>query len=308
MAEPYRGGDLVAEVVRSGFVESRHRGSVAILDASGADAVTLGDASGPIFPRSANKPLQAVGVVRAGFRPASAAELAVVAGSHHGEAIHADAVRAILRAGGLADDRLGCPAWPPLADPAGEVSKVSCNCSGKHAAMLRACVAAGWPLDSYLEPDHPLQKEIRIATEDLAGERVAATGVDGCGAPVFALSLRGLARSFLALVSGVDEAGTAVADAMRAHPEMVSGTGPRAHDTRLMRGTPGLLAKGGAEGVQAVAVPRVGAIAIKIDDGGQRALMSVLQWALARLGIVVSTPAEVVTGGDRKVGAVRTTL
>jgi L-asparaginase II len=109
-------------------------------------------------------------------------------------------------------------------------------------------------------------------------------------------------------VSGVDEAGTAVADAMRAHPEMVSGTGPRAHDTRLMRGTPGLLAKGGAEGVQAVAVPGVGAIAIKIDDGGQRALMPVLEWALARLGIVVSTPAEVVTGGDREVGAVRTTL
>src|SRR5689334_10729106 len=287
--EPYRGGDLVAEVVRSGFVESRHRGSVAILDASGAAAVTLGDASGPIFPRSANKPLQAVGVVRAGFRPASAAELAVAAGSHHGETIHADVVRAILRAGGLTDDRLGCPAWPPLSDPAGEVSKISCNCSGKHAAMLRACQAAGWPLDSYLEPEHPLQKEIRTATEDLAGEKVAATGVDGCGAPVFALSLRGLARSFLALVSGVDEAGTAVADAMRAHPEMVSGTGPRAHDTRLMRATPGLLAKGGAEGVQAVAVPGVGAIAIKIDDGGQRALMSVLEWALARLGIVVST-------------------
>jgi L-asparaginase II len=308
MPEAYRGGEPVAEVVRSGFVESWHRGSVVILDAGGAEVATVGDPSGPIFPRSTNKPVQAVAVLRAGFRPASAAELAVVAGSHHGETIHADAVRAMLRAGGLAEERLHCPAWPPLGDPSGEVSRLSCNCSGKHAAMLRACQAAGWPLDTYLDPEHPLQKEMRAATEDLAGEKVSATGVDGCGAPVFALSLRGLARVFHALVSGVDGDATRVADAMRAHPEMVSGTGPGAHDTRLMRGTPGLLAKGGAEGVQAVAVPGVGAVAIKIDDGGKRALMPVLAWALGRLGLDVATPAEPVTGGDRTVGTVRTIL
>jgi L-asparaginase II len=308
MPDAYRGGEPVAEVVRSGFVESWHRGSVVVLDSGGVAVATVGDPSGRIFPRSANKPAQAVGVLRAGFRPAGAAQLAVVAGSHHGETIHADAVRAMLRAGELTEDQLGCPAWPPLGDPSGEVRRVSSNCSGKHAAMLRACQAAGWPLDSYLDPEHPLQKEMRATTEDLAGEKVTATGVDGCGAPVFALSLRGLARAFHALVSGVDEDATRVADAMRAHPEMVAGTGPGAHDTRLMRGTPGLLAKGGAEGVQAVAVPGVGAVAIKIDDGGKRALMPVLAWALGRLGLDVATPAEPVIGGGREVGIVRTIL
>ena len=304
----YGGGEVVAAVVRSGFVESRHHGSIAVLDASGAPVVTVGDATGPIFPRSSSKPLQAVGIVRAGFQPASAAELALVTGSHHGESIHADGVRAMLAAGGLTVEHLRCPAWPPLGEPCGEVSRVSCNCSGKHAGMLRACVAAGWPVESYLAPEHPLQKEIRAATEELAGEKVGATGVDGCGAPVFALSLRGLARAFLALVSGPGEVATRVAGAMRAHPEMVSGTGPQAHDTILMRAVPGLLAKGGAEGVQAVAVPGVGAVAIKIDDGAKRALMPVLSWALAGLGLDVATPAEVVTGGDREVGAVRATL
>jgi L-asparaginase II len=308
MANAYRGGDPVAEVVRSGFVESRHRGSLVILAAAGEPVVVVGDVSGPIFPRSSSKPLQAVGIVRAGFQPASAAELALVTGSHHGESIHADGVRAMIAAGGLAEEHLRCPAWPPLGDPCGVVSRVSCNCSGKHAGMLRACVAAGWPVETYLAPEHPLQKEIRAATEELAGEKVGATGVDGCGAPVFALSLHGLARSFLALVSGPDEVATRVADAMRAHPEMVSGTGPQAHDTVLMRAVPGLLAKGGAEGVQAVAVPGVGAVAIKIDDGAKRALMPVLSWALTRLGLDVPTPAEVVTGGDREVGAVRAAL
>lgn len=307
----YRGGVPVAEVVRSGFVESFHHGSVVILDAAGEPVAAFGDPSGPIFPRSSSKPLQAVGILRAGFHPATAAELALVTGSHHGERIHADGVREILRAGSLTEDQLGCPAWPPLGNPAGQVSRVSSNCSGKHAGMLRACVAAGWPVDTYLDPAHPLQQEIRVTTEELAGEKVAATGVDGCGAPVLALSLTGLARAFLALVSGVAEDATRVADAMRAHPEMVSGTGPGAHDTQLMRGTPGLLAKGGAEGVQAVAVPGVGAVAIKIDDGRMRARMPVLAWALIRLGLtgsIGSMPSEPVVGGEREVGAVRAVL
>jgi L-asparaginase II len=295
-------------VVRSGFVESRHHGSVVILDAAGAPAVTIGDAGGPIFPRSSSKPLQAVGIVRAGFEPASAAELALVTGSHHGETIHADAVRAMLRAGSLTEDDLRCPAWPPLGDPRGEISRVSCNCSGKHAGMLRACVASGWPIDTYLDQAHPVQREIGLVTEELAGEKVVATGVDGCGAPVLALSLLGLARAFHALVAGADTVGTRVADAMRAHPEMVSGTGPGAHDTLLMRDAPGLLAKGGAEGVQAVTVPGAGTVAIKIDDGAMRARMPVLAWALTRLGVDVAVPAEPVGGGAREVGFVRAVL
>jgi L-asparaginase II len=173
--------------------------------------------------------------------------------------------------------------------------------------MLLTCLAAGWPTDDYWQPSHPLQIVIRDAVEDLTGEEVAAVGVDGCGAPVLAVSLTGLARAFLRLVSaepGSVEA--AVADAMRAHPELVAGTG--AEDTRLMHGVPGLLAKGGAEGVLAVAVPGAGAVALKIDDGARRARMPVLVRALRELGVVAPVLDEFaespVLGGGAEVGAV----
>jgi L-asparaginase II len=309
MADRYAGGVPVAEVVRSGFVESVHHGSVVVLDAAGAVVAAVGDVTAPVFPRSSNKPLQAAGLVRAGFRPAGAAELALVAASHRGEAFHVDAVRAMLGRAGLAETMLRCPATVPLSDPSGEFSRASNNCSGKHAGMLLTCIAAGWPVARYWEPDHPLQVAVRAAVEDLAGEKAGAVGVDGCGAPVLALSLAALAGSYLSLVStGGSAEGDEVAGAMRAHPEYVSGTGPQAYDTVLMRAVPGLLAKGGAEGVQAVAVPGVGAVAMKIDDGAKRALMPVLSWALAALGLDVPTPAEPVLGGGDPVGVVRSVL
>lgn len=304
MSDLYTGGEVVAEVVRSGFVESRHHGSVVVLDAAGAVVAAVGDVTAPVFPRSSNKPLQAVGMLRAGFAPANAAELALSAASHRGEAFHRDAARAMLARGGVDESRLRCPVTHPLSDPAGEFSRASNNCSGKHAAMLLACLAAGWPVEGYWEPAHPLQVAIQESVEELAAEKVAAVGVDGCGAPVLALSLQALAGSYLRLV----DAGDPVADAMRAHPEYVSGTGSEAYDTLLMRAVPGLLAKGGAEGVQAVAVPGVGAVAMKIDDGAKRALMPVLSWGLEKLGLDAPTPAEPVLGGGETVGVVRSVL
>jgi L-asparaginase II len=304
VADLYQGGEPVVEVVRSGFAESRHHGSVAVLDAAGTVVAAVGDIVAPVFPRSSNKPLQAVGMRRAGFVPASAAELALVAASHRGEAFHVDATRAMLRRAGLPETALRCPATVPLSDPCGEVSRAGNNCSGKHAGMLLTCVAAGWPVDGYHEPTHPLQVAVRETVEELAGERAGAVGVDGCGAPVLAMSLRALAGSYLRLVTE----GSDVADAMRAHPEYVSGTGPEAYDTVLMQAVPGLLAKGGAEGVQAVAVPGVGAVAIKIDDGARRALMPVLAWAFAQLGLDAPTPVEPVLGGGDTVGVVRSVL
>jgi len=309
MGDEYHGGELIAEVVRSGFVESRHLGSVAVLDAGGDPVAAIGDITSPIFPRSANKPLQAVGMLRAGLRPAGPADLALVCASHRGEPVHVDRVRTMLRTAGCVEADLGNPADHPLGDPSGESTRVHHNCSGKHAGMLLTCRANDWPVAGYVDPAHPLQRALCATIEELAGERAAAVGVDGCGAPVLAFSLRGVARAFLALVQSAP--GTperAAADAMRAHPELVSGTGPAAHDTVLMRAVPGLLAKGGAEGVQAVAVPGVGAVVLKVDDGAMRPRIPVLRAALRRLGLDVSAPPEPVLGGGREVGAVRATV
>ncbi len=316
MTRSYAGGEVLAEVVRSGFVEGLHRGSVVVLDAAGAVVTAVGDVVSPFFPRSSNKPMQAVGMLRAGLRLADAADLAVVCASHYGEEFHLARVRALLAGGGLDESALRCPPDLPIGVAAraavlragGGPERVLMNCSGKHAGMVLTCRAAGWPLDDYRDPAHPLQQDLRAAVEELTGERVAAVGVDGCGAPVLAVSLTGLAGAFLRLVSA--EPGSvrrAVADAMRGHPELVAGTG--AEDTRLMHGVPGLLAKGGAEGVVAVAVPSVGAVALKIDDGAMRARMPVLVSALRRLGVaaaVLDELAEVpVFGGGSPVGAVR---
>jgi L-asparaginase II len=298
---------IVAEVVRSGFVESVHHGSVAVLGGAGC-----GDVTGPVLPRSSNKPMQTVGMLRAGLAPADGADLALISGSHFGEPFHVRRVRDILAGAGLTVDALRCPASLPLSEPArdawlrggGGPERVLMNCSGKHAGMLATCVVNGWPVAEYLDPKHPLQVAMAAAVTELSGEPIAATGVDGCGAPVFAFSLTGLARAFQRLVDA--EPGTPerrVADEMRAHPELVAGTA--ADDTQLMRAVPGLLAKGGAEGVVAVAVPGAGAVAIKIEDGAMRARTPVLLAALRRLGVEVPDMRELILGGGEPVGEVR---
>jgi L-asparaginase II len=182
------------------------------------------------------------------------------------------------------------------------------NCSGKHAAMLLTCVAAGWSTVDYVDPGHPLQRVCRDAVEELTGEPVAAVGVDGCGAPVFSTSLTGLARSFLSFVDAAP--GTMprrVADAMRARPLLMSGTGRQ--DAALMAAVVGLLCKSGAEGVGVVALPGVGAAAIKIDDGAERARLPVLAAALAHLGIhgdaLAAAAMTPILGGGLPVGEVR---
>jgi L-asparaginase II len=288
---------------------------VVVLNAVGEVVAAAGGVDDPVFPRSCNKPLQVVGMLRAGLR-LDGPDLALAAASHSGEPTHVERVRAVLASGGLTEDDLACPAELPLGADAeravlaagGGPERVTMNCSGKHAAMLRTCLAAGWPTAGYLAAEHPLQVALRAAVEELAAEPVTHTGVDGCGAPVFALTLPGLARAFSRLVDA--DPGTperTVADAMRAHPGVVGGTGRDV--TRLMAGTPDILAKDGAEGVCAAAVPGKGAVALKLADGAARARMPVLVSGLRRLGStaeVLDALAEVpLLGGGEPVGAVR---
>lgn len=282
---------VVAQVVRSGFVESVHHGSVVALDEIGATLLAVGDVAGPIFPRSANKPIQALAMLRGGL-DCDDELLALATASHSGEPFHLAGVRRILARAGLSEQDLqNTPDLPydlsertAWAAAGREAASLAQNCSGKHAAMLATCVAAGWETGTYLEPGHPLQLLIAQTLADLAGEAVAATGVDGCGAPVMAVSLSGLARAFSRLAAaphGTDEA--RLATAMRAYPQWVGGTGRDV--TSLMQGVPGLIAKDGAESVYAVALADGRAVALKIGDGGQRARPVVMGAALRRLGI-----------------------
>lgn len=306
---------VLAEVVRSGFVEGRHRGSLVLLAADGGVELAMGDVTAPVFPRSANKPMQAAAILRAGL-DLSGERLALAAASHSGEGFHRDLVQKMLAEHGLTAADLQCPPDLPL-DPveaetylaAGAVrDRVTMNCSGKHAAMLAVCELNGWDADSYLDPEHPLQRLILTVVEEAAGEQVAAVGTDGCGAPLMAISLTGLARAFRHFVLAPEgSAERRVADAMRAHPEYVAGT--RRPDTWLMRELPGTLSKMGAEAVQALALPDGRALAFKVDDGGLRALGPVLARALSLAGVEADVLARVgrvpLLGGAAEVGEIR---
>ncbi|MBO0889465.1 MAG: asparaginase [Acidothermales bacterium] len=289
---------VLAEVVRSGFVESVHTGSVVAIDPEGHVLISLGRPDEPCYPRSSNKPLQAVAMVRAGLDIPDDL-LALASASHAGEDMHVDGVRRMLATVGLDETALQCPEDLPGDDETrmrmirsgAAADRIHMNCSGKHAAMLTTCVLNGWPVETYLDPEHPLQVHVREVVEELAGEKVAHIGVDGCGAPLFAFSLKGLARAYQAIITA--EPGTAerrVADAFRAYPEMTSGT--KRPEARLMRGIAGSLNKGGAEAVDAVALSDGTALAVKIADGGQRARVPVTVATLAALGQVAPVPGK----------------
>ena len=309
--------------MRSGFVESRHRGAAAGLAADGTSLVSAGQPDVLMFPRSSNKPFQATAMLRSGLK-LDRELLALAAASHSGEDFHVAGVREILASAGLTEDDLQCPPDYPLdeksqramiaagADP----DRIHMNCSGKHAAMLATCVAAGWPTQTYRDPGHPLQVQIRDTIARLAGEPVAAIGVDGCGAPLMAISVSGLARAFRAVV--LAEPGTAeraVADAMRSYPEWTSGT--TRPERALMRAIPGLLLKSGADGVEGFALADGRAGAFKIEDGAARGRVPVTVALLRRLGAEAVPGADVaaltelavapVHGGGQVVGEIRAT-
>ncbi|MGW4213346.1 asparaginase [Lentzea sp. NPDC004789] len=312
------GHEVVAEVWRGDFLESVHHGTVVATDASGTPALEIGRPGDVAFPRSSNKPLQALAMLRSGL-DLDGELLALACASHSGEDFHVEGALRILASAGLSEDALQCTPDLPLGDEARaqhlarglEAAPKYMNCSGKHAAMLATCVANGWSTHDYLDPTHPLQVATRATIEDVAGEPVAQVGVDGCGAPIFAISLTGLARAFGRLASA--PAGTLehrVATAMNTYPRWVGGTGRDV--TVLMDALPGVIAKDGAEGVYAVGLPTGEGVALKIADGSSRARAVVVVAVLKRLGVDVSKVEDLATvpvlGHGRAVGAVKPSL
>ncbi|MEO6701063.1 MAG: asparaginase [Jatrophihabitantaceae bacterium] len=306
-------GVRLVEIERSGVVESAHTGHLVVLDADGQIRFQLGEPAQPMFTRSSLKPAQAVAMLQAGL-PLTGPELALAAASHSGSPQHLQLIQATLTAAGLTESDLECP--PDL--PAGEAerraylaagsseSRLAMNCSGKHTAMLLTCLANDWPLSGYLAVTHPLQQQLAGGVTELTGEPIRATGVDGCGAPLFAVSLLGLARAFHRIATGAG-AQRQVAEAMRSYPELIGGQGRQV--TALMNTVAGLIAKDGAEGVFAAALPDGGTVAVKIDDGTMRAADCAIVWALRYLGITDRVLTELayrpVLGGGQPVGQVR---
>ena len=280
---------VVARVIRGGFVESVHRGIGVVTAPDGSVERAVGVVTTPIFPRSSLKPLQALAALRAGA-PLAGESLALACASHAGEPRHLQGVEAMLGASGLTVANLrNTPDLPGGEDAraawlrAGRGKEaLAQNCSGKHAGMLAACVAAGWEKVSYLNEDHPLQVLIGQVIEELTGERIVATAVDGCGAPVHALPIVGLARAFGRLAAARAGLEKQVADAMRAHPGLVGGL--NRPDSDFMAAVPGAIAKVGAEEVFAVGLPDGRGVAVKIVDGHRagRVLAAAL---LRRLGV-----------------------
>jgi L-asparaginase II len=308
---------VVAEVVRSGVVESVHRGSLLGLAADGSALIEIGDVDAQIFARSSLKPLQAVACLRAGWRPADAEEIALACASHSGEPGHLDVVRRILAEAGLDEKALDNTPDVPLDAAAarvhlragGEPDPLHQNCSGKHAAMVATCVTNGWPTNGYREPSHPMQLAVRETVAELTGDDVEYVAIDGCGAALYSCTLRGLARAFARIATSAngDSPEGRVAAAMRAHPWLVGGTGRDV--TALMTAVDGLVAKDGAEGVYAAATADGRAVALKVADGAGRARAPMMVAALRRLGVDAPGFNELETmpvlGHGDRVGEVR---
>jgi L-asparaginase II len=307
--------EILVDIVRSGFVEGHHRGSVVALTSDGEIDWSIGDVTSPIYPRSCNKPVQALGMLRSGL-DLDGDLLALACASHSGEDFHIDGVRRILASAGLDETALQTPPDYPLDEEARtayirsglDKTPIAMNCSGKHAAMLATCVANGWDLATYRDPKHPVQVAIAQTFAESTGEPIASVGVDGCGAPLFSTSLVGLAGAFRSLVVA-DEGSLErrIVDAIVANPEFTSGS--TRDEAALLRAIPGAIGKAGAESCYAVALPDGRAVALKVEDGSPRARPPVMAAALRRMGLesdaVAATGAMPLYGGGEPVGELR---
>lgn len=302
---------VLAEYVRSGVVESQHRGFLIALNADGSVNLELGDSSHLIFPRSTVKSFQAAAMVRNGLQ-LEPRLLALGASSHSGSAEHIAAVREILNSVGLDESALQCMLDKPLGEPERRAygdqapSRIAMNCSGKHAAMLVTCIKNGWSIDNYLDADHPLQVACREELENLSGEKITLVSTDGCGAPLFLISVAGLARAVRAITISTDLAHTSVLEASRAFPEMVAGVGRLT--TTMIRDVPGLYMKDGVEAVEVASMPDGRTLVFKVSDGSIRPFRVLVHAGLKRLGIESPYEIEPVLGGGKVIGEIRATF
>jgi L-asparaginase II len=302
---------VLAEYVRDGVVESEHRGFLAVLNADGSVYKSFGDIETKIFPRSTVKCAQASAMVRSGL-VLEPRLLALAQSSHSGGEMHLNGAREILASVGLDESALQCALDRPLGDAEkiawGDKAptRIAMNCSGKHAAMLATCVKNNWPIESYLDQDHPLQVAIKSELEELAGESITLTSTDGCGAPLFLISVIGLARAIQAITLSADPVHQSVMSAAREFPEMVGGVGR--HNTEMMQQVPGLFMKDGAEAVNVCSLSDGRAFAFKVSDGSLRAFRTIVHAILMDLGIDTALSPEKVMGGPRIIGTIRATI
>lgn len=317
----------LATVDRGGFVESRHSGAAVVLSPDGTIRASFGDGEATLLPRSSLKPLQAVGMLTAGVE-LEGERLGLATASHTGTDRHVGVVRAVLEQAGLTEDALGCPA-ARASDPETRdrqirdldpAAPVRMNCSGKHAGMLLTCVSNDWDTAGYLDLDHPLQRHLRDTIERLTGEKIQASVVDGCGAPVHAVTLNGLARGIHRMGTASERSpfalhrhAAAVVRAVRENPWTIAG--PDQPDT-LIAERLGVFAKLGAEGVQVAVAPDGTTVALKMLDGGQRAApivaLTLLQTAgalsAADVALVANDLQLDIRGGSEVVGRIRPTV
>lgn len=298
---------LAVEVRRGNLTESRHLVHMAIAAPDGTVRHVWGDADREIYPRSAIKPLQALPLIETGAAAAfdvSDEELALACGSHAGSTGHLMVLDAWMARLGITEDALACGPHVPFDARAAERLLKSGeppdnrhnNCSGKHMGFLTTALHMDEPLDGYLAPDHPVQARIYGALETLAGEPLQATarGTDGCGVPVYGMSLRGLAAAMARmsapeeaeLESGQTMAVNRIVRCLAKHNFMVGGAGR--FDTVAMNAGRGLyMTKSGAEGVHAAILPSLGlGIALKAEDGAKRASDTAMAHLLRALGLL----------------------
>ncbi len=286
----------LARIERSGMVESRHIGAAAVCDTDGRLLLGVGDVEATIYPRSTLKPVQAVAMLRAGASFAND-ELVLAASSHCGSPAHLAVVERMLADDHRNEDSLQCPPlWPlgseqraALQAAGSGPTRLTNNCSGKHAGMLRASDALGADAHAYLQAEHPVQRLVRDGVAEFTGVPERILAVDGCGSPMPATTLRGLARATARISSGVDAESRQVMQAVLAEPWAIDGVG-RANTLVIERW--GALAKLGTEGVLVIGTPAGVAVAVKILDGSMRATTPVAISMLAAVGAIDAAAAE----------------